>query len=65
LLGELGNEELGLSGERLRASRAVQLLEITDTPAARQVLEGLATGAELAAGTDMAKSALRRLTNRR
>jgi hypothetical protein len=60
LLAELGNDELGLSGERLRKHRAVQLLEIIGTPAARRVLERLAGGVERAAETEMARAALRR-----
>jgi WD40 repeat protein len=61
LLAELGNEEIGLTGERLRTHRAVHLLEIVGTPEARRVLERLATGAEGAAETQMARAALLRL----
>jgi hypothetical protein len=63
LLAELGNDELGLTGERLRKARAVQLLEIIGTPAARRALERLASGAERAAETEMARAALRRFPN--
>jgi hypothetical protein len=61
LLAELGHDEIGLSGEQLRTHRAVQLLEIIGTPEARRVLERLAAGAERAAETGMARSALRRV----
>jgi hypothetical protein len=60
LLAELGSDEIGLTGALLRHSRAVQLLEIIGTPEARRVLQRLAAGADLAAETDMARSALLR-----
>jgi RNA polymerase sigma factor (sigma-70 family) len=50
------------SAERLRAVRAVEVLEQTATPAARQVLQALAGGASEARLTREAQAALRRLT---
>jgi hypothetical protein len=50
-----------LSGERLRAWRAVEVLEAIGTPEARQVLEKLAQGAEAAQLTREARAALDRL----
>jgi len=50
-----------LSGERLRHVRAVEALEYTNTPSARQVLEGLAKGAPEARLTREAIEALERL----
>jgi hypothetical protein len=51
---------LALQGERLRAYRAVELLDLIGTPAARQHLEALAEGAPAAFVTECAKSALKR-----
>jgi WD40 repeat protein len=50
-----------LSGEKLRAWRAVEALELAGTPEARQVLEKLAAGAEGAPLTRDAQRALQRL----
>jgi WD40 repeat protein len=50
--------------EQLRALRAVAVLERVGTPAARQVLEGLARGAEGASLTEEARGALARLRRR-
>jgi WD40 repeat protein len=51
---------LVLTGERLRVVRAVEVLELIGTPAARQVLEGLAAGAPGALVTTSAQAALQR-----
>jgi RNA polymerase sigma factor (sigma-70 family) len=53
-----------LSSGRLRAIRALELLEQVDTPEARQFLEALARGAEGAWLTREAKASLRRLAKR-
>ncbi len=53
--------EPALSGERLRAVRAVEALEQADTPEARELLRRLAGGAEGARLTREAKVALDRL----
>jgi len=53
-----------LSGEELRAVRAVEVLERVGTPEARQLLGQLAAGAAPAPATRHAKEALRRLDNR-
>ncbi len=50
--------------QRLRARRAVRVLEDADTPAAREVLEGLAGGEPGAWLTETAAEALRRLRAR-
>jgi hypothetical protein len=47
--------------ERLRAMRAVEVLEYTDTPAGREVLKSLASGTPSALLTRDAKAALERL----
>jgi hypothetical protein len=52
------------SGDRLRALRAVEVLERLATPAARQVLRTLAVGAADAAKTKDAAASLRRLDHR-
>src|SRR5262249_8334180 len=49
------------TGETLRRLRAIALLEKINTPAARRLLERMATGLEGARETRDAKSALRRL----
>jgi WD40 repeat protein len=49
-----------LQGERLRAFRAVEVLELIGTPQARQVLQALADGAAEALRTRSAQAALRR-----
>ena len=49
------------AGEVLRAVRAVWVLELTGTPAARQVLQKLAGGAPQARLTREARAALGRL----
>jgi hypothetical protein len=49
-----------LSGERLRAFRAVEVLELIGTPQARQVLQALADGAPGALLTTSAQAALKR-----
>jgi hypothetical protein len=52
---------LVLKGERLRAYRAVEVLERIGNPEARQVLHALADGAPAALVTTQAQGALRRL----
>jgi HEAT repeat protein len=49
-----------LQGERLRAYRAVEVLELIGTPAARHVLQTLADGAPGALVTTSAQAALKR-----
>jgi len=49
-----------LQGERLRAFRAVEVLEIIGTPEGRQVLQALADGAPGALVTTSAQAALKR-----
>jgi RNA polymerase sigma factor (sigma-70 family) len=49
-----------LQGERLRAYRAVEVLELIGTPEARQVLQALADGAPEALITKSAQAALKR-----
>jgi WD40 repeat protein len=58
-------DRLNLTGDRLRAARAVEVLESLDTAAARKVLENLATGFAEARLTREAEGALRRLQSRR
>ena len=52
------------SGDRLRALRAVELLERLATPEARKLLRGLAAGAAGASQTREAEASLRRLDHR-
>ncbi|HEX6512109.1 MAG TPA: WD40 repeat domain-containing protein, partial [Chloroflexota bacterium] len=52
------------SPEGLRTFRALQVLETIGTPKAKQILEGLASGAAEAALTQEAKAALTRLSRR-
>jgi WD40 repeat protein len=61
-LQELRGKLLGtvLQGERLRAFRAVEVLELIGTPDARQVLQTLADGAPGALLTTSAQAALKR-----
>jgi hypothetical protein len=61
-LEELHGELTGmrLRGERLRADRAVEILERLGTPQARQVLQALAGGAPGARLTESARAALAR-----
>jgi WD40 repeat protein len=59
LLGRL--EPFPLSGERLRALRAIRILEQIGTPAAREVLARMASGAAMARATIAAKASLERL----
>jgi WD40 repeat protein len=61
-LEQLANQlrSKGLSGERLRVYRAVELLEFIGTAEARQVLQALAGGAPAALVTTSAQAALRR-----
>jgi RNA polymerase sigma factor (sigma-70 family) len=54
-------ENLSPEGERLRAGRAVEALELAGTPEARQVLESLARGVPGARRTREAQAALERL----
>ncbi len=62
LLEDLEIKELGIPpGERLRALRAIRVLEAMPGPEARQHLEKLAHGVEKAPATHAAKSALERL----
>jgi WD40 repeat protein len=51
--------------DRLRLVRSLEALELAGTPDARQVLEGLAGGAEGAWLSEEARVALRRLTSRK
>jgi hypothetical protein len=50
-----------LEGERLRAYRAIEVLELIGTPEARQLLQGLAEGATGALVTTSAQAAIKRL----
>jgi WD40 repeat protein len=61
-LEEIRNRLTGkvLQGDRLRLYRAVEVLERTGTPEARQVLQGLAAGAPRALLTTSAQAALKR-----
>jgi HEAT repeat protein len=54
-----------LTGETLRAVRAVQVLERTDSAAARKLLDELSQGVESASLTRAAKESLARLKKRR
>jgi hypothetical protein len=54
-----------LPGERLRSLRAIEALELAGDKEAREVLEGLAAGAEGVRLTEAAKAALERLVKRR
>jgi WD40 repeat protein len=58
-------EHLDLTGDRLRAARAVEVLESIDTAAARKVLENLATGLAEARLTRESQWAWRRLRSQR
>jgi WD40 repeat protein len=58
-----GIERRHLTAEQLRALRALEALEQIGTPAAREVLEGLARGAADDRQTREAKAALERLAN--
>ena len=60
----LGNETK-LSGELLRSSRAVEVLEQIRTPEARKVLANLATGTSGAVLTRDAAGAIHRLNDRK
>jgi WD40 repeat protein len=53
-----------ISPDRLRTLRALQVLETIGTPKAKQILQGLASGAAEAALTQEAKAALQRLSRR-
>jgi WD40 repeat protein len=57
-------EEAGLSGERLRERRALEVLEGLGTPEAKRLLEELAKGAPNATLTLDAEASLKRLTAR-
>ena len=62
LLEDLQINDLGIpAGERLRALRAVGVLEAMAGPEARQRLEQLSKGAEKATATQAARAALSRL----
>jgi hypothetical protein len=58
LLADL--DQARLTGDELRAGRAVEVLEMIGTPEARQVLAALAGGAAGARATEAAKEALER-----
>jgi WD40 repeat protein len=58
LLADL--DQVRLTGDELRAGRAVEVLEMIGTPEARQVLTALAGGAAGARATEAAKAALER-----
>jgi WD40 repeat protein len=62
LLGRLDSDEL--SGEQLRTMRALQVLEVIGTRAARRLLGELAKGAATARLTREAQASIRRLTRR-
>jgi len=53
-----------VSPERVRLLRALEVLELTGTPAARHVLEALAKGAGASEATGEAKASLARLAKR-
>jgi hypothetical protein len=61
LRGKLTATEL--SGDRLRAYRAVEVLEIIGTPEARDLLQALANGAPGTVLTASAQAALKRAIN--
>jgi hypothetical protein len=61
-LDKVKGERLAPSPDRLRAVRAVEVLERIDDCAARRLLTALAAGAPEAQLTVEAKSALERLT---
>jgi hypothetical protein len=57
-------KEGAVSGEGLRESRALEVLEGLGTPEAKKLLEELAKGAGGAGLTQQAKAALERMTKR-
>ncbi|MFN4259041.1 MAG: hypothetical protein ACK4RK_07060 [Gemmataceae bacterium] len=64
LLETLEQRQQRLPADELRFSRAIQVLELSATPSARQVLQALSQGAALAPVTLDAQAALRRLDRR-
>jgi hypothetical protein len=64
LIEKREREEWTPSGERLRTSRALEVLERAGTPEAKEVLTTIANGAPGARQTVVAKAALQRLAQR-
>jgi hypothetical protein len=65
LLDKAAMARWNVSGERLRAVRAIEALEMIGTPEVREVLKTLAAGTAEARLTEEARAALKRLANDR